>query len=64
MARRTGVPAIQIVARRMCRLILQFSPIIRAVYPNSTALHLALDTAMAACGALEKELELVREYGD
>lgn len=64
MARRTGVSSLQKVARNMCRLILAFSPIIRRIYPSNTALHVALDTAMAACGVLEQELELVREYGD
>lgn len=64
MARRTGVSSLQEVARRMCKLIVAFAPIIRRVYPDSTALHLALDTAMTACDALFQELETVREYGD
>ena len=64
MARRTGVPTLMDIASRMCKLIVAFAPIIRRVYPDSTALHLALDSALVACQALHEELETVREYGD
>jgi hypothetical protein len=64
MARRTGVPSILLIAERMCILIVRYSGTIRRVYPDATALHAALDAAMAACGVLSSELESVREYGD
>lgn len=64
MARRTGVPTLMDIAQKMCKFLVAFGPIIRRVYPDSTALHLAMDTAMAACGVLEQELAKVREYGD
>lgn len=64
MARRTGITALQEVASRMCKLAVAFTPIIRKVFPGSPELHLALDTANAACAVLFEELEKVREYGD
>lgn len=63
MATKTGVPSLIQVARRMCKLITAFSPIIRRVYPDNEALLLALDAAMTACSVLDAELEAVREYG-
>lgn len=64
MARRTGVPTLMHIAHQLCKFIVAFDPIIRRVYPDSTALHLALETTMAACQVLEQELALVRDYGD
>lgn len=64
MARRTGVPSLILVARRMCILIAKFTPIITALYPTNTALLTALAAANAACSALEEELTAVREFGD
>lgn len=64
MARRTGVPALMIVAQRMCILIAKFTPIIHQLYPSSTALHAALAAANSACAVLHAELATVREYGD
>jgi hypothetical protein len=64
MARRTGVPTIQGVAKELCRLVTKFTPVIAAAYPSNSALLLALDAANAACAALVLELETVREYGD
>jgi hypothetical protein len=63
-SRKTGVPAMMLVARRLCALITRFTPIILSVYPTATALHVALDTANAACAVLYAELDTVREYGD
>jgi len=64
MARRTGVPALMQVARRMCDLITRFTPIIVQVYPQNSALNAALAAANAACAVLHQELAEVREYGD
>lgn len=64
MARRTGVSTIKGLAQRLCQLTTAFSPIIRRVFPDNVALHVALDTANAACAVLVNELEAVTEYGD
>lgn len=63
MTRRTGVPSLISLAKRMCQLIVQFSPVIQKLYPENAALHAALAAANAACAALHLELEAVREYG-
>lgn len=64
MARRTGVPALMDVARRMCRLIVDFTPVIQKLYGENAALMAALAAANSACAALHAELATVREYGD
>ena len=64
MARRTGVPSLMFVARRMCALIAKFTPVIQHLYPTNAALMAALAAANAACSVLHAELETVREYGD
>jgi len=63
MSRRTGVPSLITVAKRMCDLITRFSPIIQRLYPENTALHAALAAANSACAVLHLQLEEVREYG-
>lgn len=64
MARRTGIPAIQQVAKNMCRLITKFTPIIKIVTSNDAGVTLALDTAAAACSALDEALQEYRDFGD
>lgn len=64
MTRRTGVPALMEVARRMCNLITKFTPVITQLYPSNAPLLAALAAANAACAALHEELSVVREYGD
>jgi len=64
MARRTGVPALMFVARRLCQLIGDFTPIITQLYGSNAALLAALAAANAACATLHAELAQVREYGD
>lgn len=64
MARRTGVPAMMLVARRLCLLIVKFTPIVQQLYPTNSALLAALAAANAACATLHAELAGVREYGD
>lgn len=64
MARQTGIPSLLQVAERLCLLIFKFSPIIRVVTNNDTAVMLALETALAACDALAVELRRYREEGD
>jgi hypothetical protein len=64
MSHRTGVPSLIWVARRLCLLVVQFTPVIQRTYPENTALLAALAAANAACSVLGTELEAVREYGD
>ena len=64
MARRTGVPAMMIVARRLCLLITKFTPIITQLYGGNASLMAALTAANSACAALHEELAAVRAYGD
>lgn len=64
MTHRTGVPTMMKVAKTLCRLIVNFTPVIVKTYPTNTALHAALSAANAACQTLELELSEVREYGD
>jgi len=63
MAGRTGVPSLIKVAKELCRLILAFGPIIVRAYPESTALHVAMAAAQAACQTFHEELEKVKEIG-
>lgn len=64
MTQRTGVPALMDVARRMCQLIVNFTPVIERLYGDNEALMTALAAANAACATLHAELATVREYGD
>ena len=64
MAKRTGVPTLIGVAKRMCDLIVRYGDVIALLYPTNTALIAALAAANAACGVLAAELAKVREYGD
>lgn len=64
MAKRTGIPSLMFLASRMCRLIIQFSPVIAQLFPSNAALLAALAAANAACAVLHQELALVRDYGD
>lgn len=64
MARKTGVSSLMKVARRMCQLITDFTPVLVALYPSNTALKAALAAANAACATLHAELAEVRELGD
>jgi hypothetical protein len=64
MTRRTGVPSLIDVAKRLCDLIFTFQPVIARAYPSNATLQAALTTAMIACQELHLQLEQVREYGD
>jgi hypothetical protein len=64
MAKRTGVPTIHNLAKRMCRKLAQFSPIIKALYPDDLTLIAALTAAEIACSELAYQVGQVREYGD
>lgn len=55
--RRTGLTTIRDLADKLCQLIGAFAPIIRRVYPDNEALHIALDTALAACATLSAEAD-------
>lgn len=64
MAKRTGIFTINQVAKRMCKLILTFTPIIRKEFGESAPVMLALEAANLACGVLEAETSALIEYGD
>ena len=64
MTQRTGVPSLMEVARRLCLLISNFTPILTKLYGDNEALMLALQAANAACATLHHELAAIREYGD
>lgn len=64
MAKRTGLPTIVKVAKRLCQLVAAFSPIIKKTYPTNTALHDALDTVSAACSVLVVVGEAQLPVGD
>lgn len=53
--RRDGLSSLIAVARKLCRLITEFEPVIRRLYPDNTALLAALAAAAAACRTLEAE---------
>jgi len=64
MVFRTGVPTLMKYAEKLCRTLIKYASVIQVVYPDETALHLALAAALLACSNLFTELAKVREYGD
>jgi len=64
MARRTYIPTIIAVTKRLCQVIVLATPIIKKTYPDNSALQLALDAANVACAALNEQAQIVREIGD
>lgn len=64
MVFRTGVPSLMAVAEKLCRLLTKYSNVIQTAYPDATALHVALASALIACSVLLTALAEVREYGD
>ena len=64
MTRRTGIPTLMFLARRMCKMLSAYSGVITKLYPDNTALLAALAAANVACGVLFVELDAVRDYGD
>lgn len=64
MARRTGVPSLLLAAERVCKLLADWGPFIKNLFPSNQALSDAIDAANVACAALATELRAVREYGD
>lgn len=63
MAQRTGIPMLMVIAKRLCSLITNFTPIITHLYPANSQLLNALAAANAACATLYAELAEVRDYG-
>jgi len=57
MARRTGLATLRFFAYRMCNLITSWTPVIKRIYPDNTALFLALDAANVACEVLVTEID-------
>lgn len=64
MAKRSGVPSMQRIARALCSFITRYQSVIVLLYPSNTALHAALAAALTACQTLQDELAKVRELGD
>jgi hypothetical protein len=63
MARRIGITTIRYFAYRLCRQIAKWTPAILTVYPDNTALALALEAANLACGELVRQVDEVIEQG-
>jgi len=63
MARRNGAPSMMTAAKILCRLIVDFTPVIQRLYPTNTSLLAALAAANAACATLHAELGEIRSYG-
>ncbi|KKL58349.1 hypothetical protein LCGC14_2226280 [marine sediment metagenome] len=64
MAQRTGLSSLRKAAVTMCRLVTAFSPLIKKLFPDDTALHTALDAMGIACSVLIVELDKVIVLGD
>lgn len=62
--RRTGLRTIRGIAFKLCGLVGFFDPIIRKVYPDSFALHGALNAVNIACSELVMEADKVLPIGD
>lgn len=63
-SRKTGIPTLMQVGKRMCDLLNRFAPVIELLYPDNAVLIAALAAAKTACEALDVELAKVRDYGD
>lgn len=63
MSQRLGIYTLTKLAHRMCKYVVQFTPALRAAFPENATLLLALETANAACAALGAELEAVATPG-
>lgn len=64
MSRRTGIPTMIEVGKRLCKLITNYTPVITQLFPDNEELLAALVAANTACAALTAALSAVREYGD
>lgn len=62
--RRTGLTKIRNLALLLCTTIGAFEPLIKRVYPNSTALHVALEAVNVACAELVLRADAVLPDGD
>lgn len=54
--RRDGLFSLHKTAMRLCSLIVRFAPVIQRLYPENTALQVALTAALTACQALDAEV--------
>lgn len=64
MTQRTHVPKMIDIALALCRAVPLARLIWTRLYPDNTALFVALKAAEEACGTLVEELEKIRDYGD
>ena len=63
MAKRIGFYSLRVTAREICRLVVKFTPAIKATFPANTDLLLALEGANIACALLIAEIDEVAEVG-
>ena len=64
MAERTGIPTIWKLARLFCNTLSRLKPAIVRATGNDPQVDAAIDTALAACAALEIILETFLVPGD
>lgn len=64
MAKRTYIPLIIAVTKRLCQVINTATPTIQRLYPSNGTLLAALTAANTACSLLNAEANAVREFGD
>lgn len=62
MAKRTGLPTMQKLAKKTCQLYVKFAPIITAIYGTSNpALVTAVQAVNTACAELVLEIDGITE---
>lgn len=61
--RRIGFYSLRYHARMLCKFLYKYTPVIKALYPNSTTLHTALDAANLACSALVEAIDETAPVG-
>lgn len=62
--RRSGLPTLLELAKKMCRIIVTFTPAIQKLYGENAALMAALAAANVACHELEQEISEAVLPGD
>lgn len=61
---RSGIPTMLKVGHKLCQLIEKYEDVIFVVTGGNETVQGALDTALAACEALETAIKPYRETGD
>lgn len=63
MAQRVGLWTLRTLAQKLCKAIVQFTPLIRVAYPTNTTIITLLEAANAACAALVEEIQDIEPVG-